>query len=164
MPALLGGLVLVLLSLSSLLVVLLVATHNLLVGYLVAAGSLWVAYLYYRVAPRERRAIEVVAKGGKQAGYIYFIRGRAEPFWRIKIGRARHIESRLRQHKVSNPYGLVILGISHVRYASQAEARIHFKFRKNRIEREWFYLTPRLFLYILMVRDGELTDQLRRKL
>jgi hypothetical protein len=96
------------------------------------------------------------------SGYIYFYRGRWENPFHVKIGRATSVESRLKAQRTANPYGLRVLGVFRTGNAKEAEYMLHHMFHENKINREWFFLTPRLFYVILLVSDRKLTKKLNR--
>lgn len=94
--------------------------------------------------------------------YIYFIQSRGENPLVVKIGRTKNYAARLRAHKTANPYGIRVLGILAVKNMQGAERFLHLRFSKNRIAREWFRLTPFLYITILALRDKPLTEKAKR--
>lgn len=74
--------------------------------------------------------------------YIYFILDESNNM--VKIGRASNPAHRLAQLQVGNPNDLTILGVSTVgrEEAKKAEDALHGKFRRRRVNGEWFECTP----------------------
>lgn len=123
-------------------------------------------YLRYLQATHRLQVGYTLPKGRRRVGYIYFFRGKREAFWHVKIGRAVDPVARLRSHRTANPYGVHVLGVLCVANDVVAEKLIHTRFASSRISRrnEWFTLTPRLWLYILLVRNRGLTKTVNREL
>lgn len=93
--------------------------------------------------------------------YLYFYNGKGENPFHVKIGRTNDYVVRLKNQKTARPYGLRILGVVAVKNCEGAERFLHLRFRKNCIEREWFHLTPILYLTIIAIRDQKLTHHAR---
>lgn len=105
----------------------------------------------------------------KKGGYIYFFMGRWElPFF-VKIGRAKDVYQRMQQHKTSaSPFGVLVLAVVKVKNDRTAEAIIHKRFEKEHIKNdtngdEWYFLSPRIWLYMWLIADRELTKEVRQK-
>lgn len=96
--------------------------------------------------------------------YIYFYNGRGENPFHVKIGRSNNYIQRLRNQKTARPYGLNVLGVVSVKDCEGAERFLHWKFRENCIDREWFHLTPRIYFTIMAIRDEKLTHHARENL
>lgn len=107
---------------------------------------------------REARAIgKTVGKRKRSNRYIYFIRGRGENPFLVKIGRTNNYKRRMKAHSTANPYGVYVLGVLCVRDDKGAERFLHQKFAGICIQREWFFLTPLLLFTIFYIRDKKLT-------
>ena len=106
----------------------------------------------------------------KSYGYVYFYTHKI--IWRVfpvmKIGRAGKTEQRLRPQQTPSPFGLKILAIVMVADEIKSETYIHRRYKFERIyndrRNEWFWITPRLYLFMSSVRDNKLTKQVRLKL
>jgi hypothetical protein len=106
---------------------------------------------------------------GRKGGYIYFFYGRWElPFF-VKIGRAIDVDQRMRQHKTSaSPFGVYVVAVVKVKNDRQAEHLIHTKFARWHIDTptngdEWYYFSPAIWFYALLVQDYPLTNITRKK-
>lgn len=103
------------------------------------------------------------AKRVRRAGYIYFFRGAREAIWQVKIGRSVNPVQRLKAHRTANPYGIVVLAVFKTRNDVLAERMLHRLFARNRINRhnEWFTMSIDLWLYMVLLRDRQLTERIR---
>lgn len=107
---------------------------------------------------REAHAISrKIVRGKRTPRYIYFIQGRGENPFHVKIGRTNDYTKRMKAHSTANPYGVYVLGIVRVQDERGAERFLHLKFAGNCIQREWFKLSPLLLVTILLMRDRKLT-------
>lgn len=75
---------------------------------------------------------------------VYFLLNDGDGPWRIKIGRAKDIESRRKQLQTGNPEQLKLVGEIRTEKASQLEAALHRQFKDKRVDPklEWFYIQP----------------------
>lgn len=60
---------------------------------------------------------------------------------RVKIGFAKNLTQRLKQHKTSNPEKLIIIAYYSTYYYSQIETALKRKYSYLKCEGEWFTLT-----------------------
>ena len=100
-------------------------------------------------------------KGLRPRGYIYYFRG-SNPFV-VKIGRTISPTSRLRSHRTAMSNGIVVLGVVPVRNPKVAERYIHQLFASSRKHKkaEWFYMTIRLYWFIHVTSDVDLTYRMQ---
>ena len=90
------------------------------------------------------------------------------PFF-VKIGRAKDVYQRMSQHKTAaSPFGVLVLAVVKVKNDRVAEHIIHNRFDKEHIKTEtngdeWFWLTPRIWLYMWLIRDEKLTAEVKGK-
>lgn len=80
---------------------------------------------------------------------IYFIRSAAGP---VKIGRARRIEFRLRELRLSSPVALDIAAT--VEGPPDLERQYHHKFAAHRLHGEWFTPAPEILAEIERLNAG----------
>lgn len=104
------------------------------------------------------------AAGTKDAGYIYVFRGRYEPFWLVKIGKAKDVVQRMKSHRTANPHGVKMLAVIRVKNMTTAERNIHHRFKNLRRNGEWFLLSPALWMYVLCMKSQPETRDTQRKL
>jgi hypothetical protein len=78
----------------------------------------------------------------KKKGFVYFIQNDIK----IKIGRSMNVHKRLEALRRTYGLGLTLLGI--VSETEFSERDLHKKFRKDRIEGEWFYTCPEILAFI----------------
>ncbi|WP_108867183.1 GIY-YIG nuclease family protein [Aquimarina aquimarini] len=73
-------------------------------------------------------------------GFVYFLKpeNKLKP---IKIGGTKNIKQRVKQLQTSLPYDLEIIGYIETSDYIGLERKIHMKYNKKRIKREWFDLT-----------------------
>lgn len=86
--------------------------------------------------------------------YVYFIRTMKSPR-RVKVGKAKHPEQRLKTLQTGNPVELKLIGkirCQSDKHALEIEKLFHQKFKKYRIRGEWFkhadYLISQLYEFI----------------
>ncbi len=103
-----------------------------------------------------------IGRSRQGRGYIYFFRGARENFLHVKIGRSVDPIARLKAFKTANPYGVHIHAVVRVKDPSAAEWYIHSRFIRQRIAGgEWFWWSPALWIFVLLVRDKKLTERIR---
>jgi len=83
---------------------------------------------------------------------VYFIQASDERGF-IKIGYSRDVYKRLSALQCGSPVGLVILGVIHGSYGT--EAAIHKLLKKYRIHSEWFLPSKLVLHYISVLLDVE---------
>lgn len=122
--------------------------------------------LYYVVMHHTYRAIldDLHGYHPDDMGTIYVFRGKGEPFWYVKIGKAKDVVARMRSHRTANPHGVKILAVCEVADMASAERNIHRRFATLRRNGEWFLLTPRLWNYIRCLKNPHTTREVQKKL
>jgi hypothetical protein len=101
-------------------------------------------------------------------GFIYYYTIRYYLLPVVKIGRAGNAVDRLIAQRTASPFGLNIIGVVLVKDEVKAENYIHRRYRRERIyndrRNEWFWLTPRLLLFILASRNKDHTIRVNERL
>lgn len=136
---------------------------------LLASLLLTVRYIHYRGYVRDAIGRRSNIRRSSY-GFIYFYSHKY--IWRIvpvvKIGRASKTIPRLKSQRTPAPFGLKIFAVVMVRDEILAENLIHRRFRLERIyddrRNEWFWFSPRLYLYMLTVRDYRQTKKVKENL
>lgn len=132
----------------------------------VFTGAFFIPLFLLRLRRKWRNELQVTPKG---RGYLYAFNGRFElPFF-TKIGRAKDLNQRMSQHKTAaSPFGVYVIMTIRVKNDRYAEKLVHNRFKREHIKTstnadEWFWYSPRIWLYLLLVQDYELTRVTRKK-
>lgn len=107
------------------------------------------------------------ARRPKDWVYAYRSHGR---YGRVKIGRARGNSpySRIIPQNTSHAHPLRIVALIPVRNSKVAERTVHRRFKANRLSlgggREWFCITPCLWLWLRLMDDPQARKRLQERL
>jgi hypothetical protein len=73
----------------------------------------------------------------KERGFIYILKS-LEIY---KIGRAKHLDSRIKAYKTENPHGIELLHQKEVDDYISVESNLLMKFKEKQVRGEWFKLS-----------------------
>lgn len=135
---------------------------------LLLLAFLHLSYLLFRARTYETQRIgrkHRKSRGGY--GYIYFYSPKHTLVPIIKIGRAKDVIQRLKAQRTALPFGMKVHAVVLVRNDVKAESYVHNKFKAERIlsnnKNEWFWLTPRILLFMWGVKDHRITQVVRKE-
>ncbi len=88
------------------------------------------------------------------SGYVYIAQSGERPYYKIGFSTRRPI-TRIGDMQTGNPDKLKVVEVFWCINASEVEKRLHWLFRAERVQGEWFKLTPEQLERLITILTGE---------